>query len=244
MPPRKGALATIPIGPYSFSFSNIHDFAGLFSEIFLNETYYIPKTTTSPVVIDAGANIGVSLLYIKLQAPGAVVTCFEPNPSARRVLEENIRHNSWQTSVSVVPAALGATTGTTTLFVSERADTSSDASVANYLKEKGRKLNSFEVPVEVLSKYVAENTDLLKLDIEGPEFDVLRELKQSGALSRIKAIQMEYHYIPNHFETPLGELLQFLTQAGFTSFVESIAKPHTIVGKNTSHAYMVFAWRL
>lgn len=68
-PPRGGALAHVPVGPYVFYFPSIDYFVGLFTEIFFKETYSIASTQEPIRVIDCGANIGVSLLYIKIRAP-------------------------------------------------------------------------------------------------------------------------------------------------------------------------------
>jgi hypothetical protein len=37
-------------------------------------------------------------------------------------------------------------------------------------------------------------TDLLKMDVEGTEMDVMRELAASGALMNVRAMVMEYHH--------------------------------------------------
>lgn len=58
-------------------------------------------------MIDCGANIGVSLLYIKIRAPRARVSCFEPNPAARAVIEKNITANNLEKDVQIFPYALG-----------------------------------------------------------------------------------------------------------------------------------------
>src|SRR3989344_2295303 len=95
-PPTREKPAAIPLGPYVVHFSSLPYFAGLFNEIFLEETYYLAPTHEPLAVIDAGANIGLSLLYIKLQVPRARVQCFEPNPAARAMLERNIAANGWK----------------------------------------------------------------------------------------------------------------------------------------------------
>ena len=107
----KGKLHYIPVGPYAFYFPSVLYFAGLFNEIFFKEEYYLDNTNEPLRVLDCGANIGISLLYIKLRVPNARVTCFEPNPAARAVLEKNIQANSWQDSVEVLPYALGVAAG-------------------------------------------------------------------------------------------------------------------------------------
>lgn len=241
--PRNGKLASIPVGPYIFYFPYLPHFIGLFTEIFLKETYYLKPTQEPIQVLDCGTNIGVALLYIKICAPQARVKCFEPNPAARAVLEKNIAANHWEKDVQVFPFALGKKKGTAEFFVSDIAATSSDGSVAAYLSEKGRTLNSYAVDVDTLSSYIDGPIDFLKMDIEGPEFDVLEELVAQDKLRYVAQVQLECHYVPRFFTRPVREMLTLLASNGFDTFVQPTAPPHKVVGHDTARAYMIFAWR-
>lgn len=242
-PPCDGKLANVPVGPYVFYFPSLAYFEGLFTEIFLKEAYYLEPTQEPIAAIDCGANIGVALLYIKIRAPRAQVLCFEPNPAARAVLEKNIAANKWEHEVTVIPYALGKEKGTTDFFVEEKEATSSGGSVVRYQKNKTSRSNSYTVEVDTLSSYINDAVDFLKMDIEGPEFDVLEELAGQNKLRSVSTLQLEYHYIPGFFTRPLSEMLSLLEKNGFRTFVQATAPPHKVVGHETSHAYMIFVWR-
>lgn len=242
-PPQKGKLAHIPVGPYVFYFQSLDYFVGLFTEIFFKETYYMAPTQELVRVIDCGANIGVSLLYIKIRAPHAQVMCFEPNPSARAVLEKNIESNNWSGEVQVFPYALGKKKGMVDFFVDDKVATSSGGSTARHQKNKSGGLDSYKVEVDTLSHHIDRDIDLLKIDIEGGEFDVLEELATTDTSRHIATIQLEYHYIPGVLTRPLSEMLALLESQGFYTFVESNTLPHRVIGHNVWHTYMVFAWR-
>jgi FkbM family methyltransferase len=242
-PPRGGKLAYVPVGPYVFHFPSLDYFVGMFTEIFFKETYYLASTQEPIRAIDCGANIGMALLYIKIRAPHARVLCFEPNPAARAVLEKNIAANNWNKEVRVLPYALGEKKGTVDFFVEGKETTSSGGSIGHHQKNTNRGLNSYPVEMDILSHYIENNVDFLKIDIEGAEFDVLEELKTEWKLPLIAALQLEYHYIPGFFTRPLSELLALLESEGFRTFVESNTPPHKIVGRDAWHTYMVFAWR-
>ena len=241
--PQKGELAHMPVGPYVFYFPSFAYFEGLFTEIFFKGTYFLAPTTKPIWVIDCGANIGMSLLYVKVRAPQARVLCFEPNPAARAVLERNIAANKWGDDVQVFPFALGKERGTADFFVDNNETTSSGGSVARYQKNETSDFNSYTVDVDVLSHYINGTVDLLKMDIEGPEFDVLEELRATNKLRSIATIQLEYHYIPGFFTRPLSEMLSLLEKAGFHTFVQANAPAHQIINQDVMHTYMVFAWR-
>lgn len=242
-PPREGKLAYIPVGRYVFYFPSLDYFVGLFTEIFFRETYFLQYTNQPIRVIDCGANIGMSLIYIKIRAPHAQVLCFEPNPAARAVLEKNIEANGWRKEVRVLPYALGKEKGTANFFVENKVATSSGGRIDPSLKDVDRDTDSYTVDVDTLSQYIDSNIDLLKMDIEGGEFDVLEELVARHALERVAAVQLEYHYMPGSFTRPLSDVLVLFESSGFRTFVQPTARPHQIIGHNTAHAYMVFAWR-
>lgn len=242
-PPYEGRLARVPVGLYVFYFPSLAYFESLFTEIFFKETYYLASTRESIRVIDCGANIGVSLLYIKIRAPHAQVLCFEPNPAARVVLEKNIATNGWKESVRVLPYALGKEKGTLDFFVDEKAATSSGGSLTRHQKNENDRLVSYPVEVDLLSRHIEGTVDFLKIDIEGGEFDVLEELSAQHKLQYVSQLQLEYHYIPGFFTKPLSEMLILLESAGFHTFIESNTPPHKIINHDTWHTYMIFAWR-
>lgn len=243
IPPHDGKLARVPVGPYVFYFPSLDYFVGLFTEIFFKETYYLAPTNEPIQAIDCGANIGMSLLYIKIRAPRARVMCFEPNPAARAVLEKNIAANNWGEEVQVLPYALGKKKGTVDFFVEGDEATSSGGSTGRHQKNKNRGLNSYTVDVDTLSHHIDGTINLLKIDIEGSEFDVVEELVAEKRLRSVGALQLEYHYIPGFFTRPLSEMLTLLESEGFHTFVESNTPPHRVVGRDAWHNYMIFAWR-
>src|SRR3989344_4410761 len=148
-PARAGKLAHILVGPYVFYFPSLLYFEGLFTEIFFKGTYHLAATPAPIRAIDCGANIGVSLLYIKVSAPQARVLCFEPNPAARAILEKNVAINGWNETVRVLPYALGKEKGTVDFFVDSDMATSSGGSLARYSKNKNE-LTSYTVEVDIL----------------------------------------------------------------------------------------------
>ena len=242
-PPHGGQLASVPVGPYTFYYPSIDYFVGLFTEIFFKETYYLVPTQERIHTIDCGANIGMSLLYIKIRAPRAQVLCCEPNPAARAVLEKNIKANNWEADVRVFPCALGEKKGSVEFFVDRKEATSSGGSVANHLGNRNHELNTYLVEVDMLSAHIDSAVDFLKIDIEGGEFGVLEDLVAKNKLHYIATIQLEYHYIPGFVTRLLSEMLTLLETGGFRTFVQSPAPPHRVVGSTTQHTYMVFAWR-
>lgn len=65
------------------------------------------RSGATPLIIDAGANIGASALWFSIAFPRSRVLCFEPDPSNFKLLEMNTAG----LNVELYQAAIGATDG-------------------------------------------------------------------------------------------------------------------------------------
>jgi FkbM family methyltransferase len=133
--------------------------------------------------LDVGANVGVYVLqFAHWSGPTGRVIAFEPNPSARVVLEKHIQMNRLGERVEIVPAAVGETSGEDILYAAE-ADGMSRLGAPN--KALLGSVREIAVPVVTLDNYCKGNglkPDWLFIDIEGFEIAALsggRELIES-----------------------------------------------------------------
>ena len=126
------------------------------------------------VCLDVGANAGIYVLQLAhWSRPRGKVIAFEPNPKARKILEEHLRLNDIANRVEIVPCAVGAEDGEATLFAAE-------ANGMSRLGEPNRALagQTASLPVKVISldSYCEQSRicpDVLLLDIEGFEMAAL-----------------------------------------------------------------------
>lgn len=172
------------------------------NEIFGREIYkFIP--TGKPVrILDCGANVGVSCLYFYRNFPGARITAFEPDPEIFACLKENLAAAGCD-GIELVPRAVWVS-DTTLKFHSEGTDSGRI--------EPGAGGKVIEVAAVRLRNYLNEPVDFLKLDIEGAETEVLRDI--APALGSVRNLFVEYHSFTGQKQT-LGELVQLLVDAGF-----------------------------
>ena len=61
----------------------------VFEHVFINQEYGFSLARSPTVVIDAGANIGLSAVYFKLKYPKATIIAVEPEPSNFKILVQN-----------------------------------------------------------------------------------------------------------------------------------------------------------
>jgi FkbM family methyltransferase len=167
--------------------------------VIFKQGLYAMKVGDSPRILDAGANIGMASLYFKEKFPNARVTAFEPDPRIGDVLQRNLMSFGYG-DVEVVHAAVSDHEGVMKF--------SPDNSDAGRLASDGDQ----EVRVVRMRDWLNEPVDLLKLDIEGAEFDVLVDC--TDRLSNVSKLFVEYHSFASQPQR-LPELLTILREAGF-----------------------------
>jgi len=182
----------------------------LFEEVFHQHQYYFVSDSARPRILDCGANIGVSILYFKSMYPDARIDGFEPFEPAFRALQANIAANDLR-DVKVHQVALSPERGKIDLFYNPDHLGSLSMSTRQERITGAAQL----VDTAPLSDYVDGPVDLLKIDIEGAEVPVLKELAASGKLPMIRQMIVEYHHHVRADEDKLAELLQLLESNGF-----------------------------
>lgn len=191
-------------------YENSEEFRILKREIFGRNDYYVELENESPVIVDAGAYIGDTVLYFKHLYPNARVIALEPYPHSFAILKRNVEENQL-TNVELVPSALAPKAGEVTLH----ADVSGHDwfTTVSYLQngwDKRQKTKAIKVRGVTLAETVRGPIDLLKMDIEGMEVPVLKSLV--GQFGRIKNIIAEVHPIGGKLPK---EILKILQQAGY-----------------------------
>jgi FkbM family methyltransferase len=157
--------------------------------IFFRREY--PVRREMRTIVDAGANIGLFSLFAAVTAPAARVLALEPFPATYDRLSRNIRANSLHERVTCLPLALAGHNGTRVMdgrptigsqFRSLQPQENGTASVA----VEAASLDS------LLDGEALDRVDMLKLDIEGSEYEVVAGASD-GALCRCAVIALEYH---------------------------------------------------
>jgi FkbM family methyltransferase len=179
-------------------------------EYFGDERMKFTASSTSPLIIDCGANVGISVLYFKQLFPDAKILAFEPDPNISAYFRKNMEVNGVE-GVQLEEKAVWKD-GKGIRFGVEGADGGS-------IFYEGEQ--SIQIPTtrlrDILEQYPA--VDLLKLDIEGAEVEVIKDCQDQ--LTKVKFLFIEYHsWIANRQE--LDVLLACLESNGFRYYIHSI----------------------
>jgi FkbM family methyltransferase len=160
----------------------------LLHEIFVNGAYAFDAPGRQPRIIDCGANIGMSVLFFKTLHPEAHVIAFEPDPQSFAHLVRNVRDNRLS-DVRLVNSAVAERHGVLTLYTDEGDGGSLVASINPRLG------GAIPQPVRAvrLSSFIDGPVDFLKIDVEGAEYGIVRELLESGTIARVREAAIEFH---------------------------------------------------
>jgi FkbM family methyltransferase len=218
------------------SFLNYDVFAILFEEIYLPNIYSFRCAHSQPHIIDCGANIGAATAYFLTQHPDAIITAFEPDEATFRFLERNANQNGWK-RVTLHQAALHRTEESMTFF------SRPTAPLASGFRESisSSEARATNLQTVRLSSYIWRPVDLLKLDVEGAELGIMEDLVESGKLSFVDQIIMEYHHHIEPDEDHLGQFLSLLEQNGFGYELQAPLNLPFPTGRQ--HNFMMYAYR-
>jgi FkbM family methyltransferase len=188
-------------------------FVDVFSEIFVRRDYFFEAGSPAPFILDCGSNIGMSVLFFKHLYPASRIIAFEPDRETFAALQSNVQKNQLE-NVELHNQAVYPTDG----YIEFYSDPSHPGSLAmSTARERfpGREVISQKVEAVRLSPFIQGEVDLLKMDIEGAEGSVVRELAEAGKLKWIKEMFIEYHHHLNPNEDDLSQLFRIFEQNGF-----------------------------
>lgn len=203
----------------------------LFREIFVHGDYGFDASTEDPLILDCGANVGMATLYFLWRYPRAEVHAFEPDAATFSLLQRNITVNGLN-AARAHQAAVSDRDGQIAFY---RDDSDPGHPMMSTMPGRMRGTDATVESVALSSFLERElperEIDFLKLDIEGAEDAVLRDLAESGAIHRVRELVVEYHHHLGNAPSRLGAFLGRLEAAGFSYQLRAKAVPLAVRGR-------------
>lgn len=166
------------------------------------------------VFYDIGANIGIYSCLLSQAYPGAEILAFEPSPPAFDYLNQHADLNGGE--IKRFQMVISNVDDNVEFFI----DSSDPMARMSSLMDGGKDVEyeSVEVPSKKLDTLIREqalpNPTVIKIDVEGAEFDVLNGM--SEAIDSVRLLYCEIHHDEIEGFGATGERVkQFLYSKGF-----------------------------
>ncbi len=205
-------------------------------EIFIQEVYRFETTNPQPIIVDCGANWGLSIIYFKSKFPRSIILAYEADLNIYKIASDNLSafnftnvalHNSavWDRDGNLMFSSEGGVGGSVAALPvdanEENFESAPEGSwVGNYNtyfgvhKRTKIKVKAFRLK-NLLRRYSL--IDFLKVDIEGAEYNVIMDCARE--LRRVDKMFIEYHSTPGHPQT-LDEILKVIRKSGFRYYIK------------------------
>jgi FkbM family methyltransferase len=156
-------------------------------------------------VIDIGAHIGYyTLLFAKCVGPGGHVFSFEPVPGNFALLRKNVQLNNLA-QVQTSNQAVYSRAGEITISVPDDQPNSGNGSVC--LDKGVRQFSVNAVSLDAFCEEFLIRPDVLKMDVEGAEYEVLVGAQRVIAQFRPKLLIELHHFDGNLAAHPVPDLV-------------------------------------
>lgn len=178
---------------------------------------WIELARQSQTVFDIGASVGLYSLLAAAVNPNCRVYAFEPTPEVVDILLANIHLNRIQ-NIVVEAAAIGDLSGDG--FLHRRSGTDGRSEGMNFVTRTWREDSDVPVAMFSLDDYCwdhgIERIDLMKLDIEGGEYDALMGAQRLLRAKAIGSIFLELvEWAANRCGHSTADVKGLLTDAGY-----------------------------
>lgn len=194
-----------------FKFHNAEAFVATYNEIFVDKIYQFKSKPQKNIILDCGANMGLSVVYFSQQYPNHQIFAFEPDVEIFNILKENVETLQLK-NVTLLEKAVWNKEEVLEFYTDHGMG---GRVLAEYKGQEPTRIQTVR-----LLDYLSAKVDFLKLDIEGAEDVVLKDC--AGQLSQIGSIFFEYHNDINKPQT-LDELLTIIKNEGYHYYIKESA---------------------
>lgn len=212
-------------------------FYDTYNEIFGSKIYDFNTIAPQPVIIDCGANMGLSILFFSKRFPNAEIIAFEPDDAVLPFLEKNI-YSQGIKNVELHKKAVWREETELTFYT--------DNGLGGRIGKEYNNQTPKIIKAIRLRNFLNRPINMLKIDIEGSEYTVLQDCE--NLLHNVNHIFVEYHSFFDE-EQHLEDILTILKRQGFRYHLRqsfSRNKPfvdHNLVCEKFDMAINIFAYK-
>ena len=185
-------------------------------EIFVDKMYRCVEPiilNTKYHILDIGAHIGLFSIYASILNPDAIIIALEPEQENYALMKENVKLNHCKNITTKQLALSGSDEKTVPLYVNENSHNHSTLTPKHLTTLPP---DHTDVPATSLENLLAQpsfamatagKVGLLKMDIEGAEYDIIENM-EDGTWNMIENIIVEYHEFENKNRAVLEDIIR------------------------------------
>jgi len=162
-----------------------------------------PELNQDSVVFDLGGYVG-DFAHAISKKFGCIIYLFEPHPKFYEICVKRFADND-----KIIPLNFGLSDSEGNCFLSDNSDSSSFLN-PNYFEKKIKcQIKDF---FGVLLDLNIKRIDLMKINIEGGEYPLLKYIAEKGKLNVVNNYQIQFHNFIENAQSKRSRITQFLTQ--------------------------------
>ncbi|MEJ7823201.1 MAG: FkbM family methyltransferase [Chitinophagaceae bacterium] len=166
--------------------SDLPIFYQVFAELQYDINYYLKFKPVN--IIDCGANVGYSSLFFVAHFPDANIIAIEPQKDNFKQLQENLKNYS---NIKTVNAAIWDQN--TSLAIKDETEWSASFEVKEQQNKSGNNSSLQGITItELMAEYNLPTIDILKIDIEGAEYNLFANNPHDW-LNKTRCLIIELH---------------------------------------------------
>ncbi len=184
-----------------------------------NSFILLDRLDSDSIVIDVGCAEDADFAQTVIK--NFNVTCFAVDPTKKHSNALKSLEREYGGLFRYLQLAVGPTNGK--IVFHESKDNQSGSLLDSHINVKNDNIIDYEVESVTLSKLFdkvgSDNISMLKLDIEGAEYDLLKSVTNED-LQKVDQIFIEFHHhaIPEYDQKDTRQLVDKIINAGFSAF--------------------------
>lgn len=211
-----------------------------------SEIALLAMTRSEGHFVDVGAHVGIWTIPIALSRPRAAVHAFEASPSTFQQLKVNVEKNGLD-NVTLTNAAVFSDAGFVTFQAPQNA--SVFGRIYSPLNSRGRYNDAIQlsVPSLTIDQYCydrkIEQIELLKIDVEGAEWQVLRGCSRMLMNQKVRLLWIELDEDNQRdFASSIDNIANLMSGMGYSFYRVTDLMTPVDIRKTRDHNMLAFAF--